>query len=120
MSKYAVILFQEGGGCDYTIGCGVRVDLLNANTLEEARVEARQTLGYINKYGDFEGDLITDDNYKHEWKLKLEQALLVEVHEDLPIEEWSSKLIQKLEQKVRKKQEDKERAEFERLRKKYE
>lgn len=33
---------QQGGGCDYTIGCGHRVDLISADTLGAAVEKVRQ------------------------------------------------------------------------------
>lgn len=37
---YALLLRQNGEGCDYTIGCGLRVHPLHATTVEAARAEA--------------------------------------------------------------------------------
>lgn len=44
-AKFYLWLEQEGGGCDYTIGCGLRLIALKARTLEEARVEAFREVG---------------------------------------------------------------------------
>jgi spore coat polysaccharide biosynthesis protein SpsF (cytidylyltransferase family) len=37
-------ILEQGGGCDYTIGCGIRVEVLNANTLKDARQELRDSI----------------------------------------------------------------------------
>jgi len=40
MKKYYLIE-RAGGGCDYTIGCGLRISQLhNATTMDEAIIEA--------------------------------------------------------------------------------
>lgn len=39
-TSFALLLRQEGEGCDYTIGCGLKVVPLNETTVEAARVEA--------------------------------------------------------------------------------
>jgi hypothetical protein len=44
-AKFYLWLEQEGGGCDYTIGCGLRLIALEATTLEEAETEAIREVG---------------------------------------------------------------------------
>jgi len=44
--KFYLWLKQSGEGCDYTIGCGQRLVLLNAETMEQARTEADKTMEY--------------------------------------------------------------------------
>jgi hypothetical protein len=43
VTRFAAVLKQTEG-CDYTIGCGIRVVMLDANTAEEAVVAARALL----------------------------------------------------------------------------
>lgn len=38
--KYKAYLYQEGG-CDYTIGCGIRVIDIEASNIEEAQKELK-------------------------------------------------------------------------------
>lgn len=40
MPKFIAVLEQRSEGCDYTIGCGVRVNLLDATTRSDAEIEA--------------------------------------------------------------------------------
>ena len=50
--EYRLILTQDGG-CDYTIGCGVRIVKLEAQTLSEAKAEAKARM--ICDYGSVRG-----------------------------------------------------------------
>lgn len=40
MKKFICVKRQSGEGCDYTIGCGVRVDVIHAETEAEAQKRA--------------------------------------------------------------------------------
>jgi hypothetical protein len=44
--KFYLWLKQNDNGCDYTIGCGQRLILLKAETIEQARAEVPGTLDY--------------------------------------------------------------------------
>jgi len=49
-------LYREeiGQGCDYTIGCGESLSLLQATTKEAAIIEAHKALDNTFKYGELE------------------------------------------------------------------
>jgi len=49
---FRLILTQDGG-CDYTIGCGVRIVKLEAETLLAAKAEAKAIM--IHDYGSVRG-----------------------------------------------------------------
>lgn len=103
-TKYMVILVQDGEGCDYTIGCGVKVEPLKARTVEDARAEAQRTImsdGYLER---------EDAVYK---------AVLVTDHEDLPVESWKAGMKAIREAEEAEEQRAKELSELERLKRKY-
>lgn len=39
------LIERQSGGCDYTIGCGIRVSKLKAKTIAEAKEEAAEDIG---------------------------------------------------------------------------
>lgn len=67
--KYYLIE-RQSGGCDYTIGCGIRVTQLNAITLEEAKEEAAENIG---------------DYWKGEGEFSIQAAELLEVSESIDL-----------------------------------
>jgi len=44
-AKFYAVHYQSGEGCDYTIGCGLRVVALDAATRDEAELEVAEDLG---------------------------------------------------------------------------
>jgi hypothetical protein len=71
--SFVAILTQAAEGCDYTIGCGVKVVPMTATTWEAAMDEARWTLARANQ-GDSElGSL---------------EILEVVQRVEAPVEEW--------------------------------
>jgi hypothetical protein len=56
MSKFAIIMKQVGEGCDYTIDCGISVELLEADNRADAVVEAERVLRKWNDEGNEELD----------------------------------------------------------------
>lgn len=94
MAEFAFIMSEVGEGCDYTIGCGTRVILIEAGDVEEAEEHARA---------------IVPDYFDGEERVP-KRLLLTEVLKD--IDPDSIKLGENEE-------DDPERAEYERLRKKF-
>ena len=117
---YAVILKQKGDGCDYMIGCGMVMFPLQARTLEEALKEAKIVIqGTPNdesKYG-FDDDFLVDEESNEP---KLAFAKLVKIECDLPINDWYHELVDKSYALDRKAQLENERAQYERLKAKFE
>lgn len=104
-SRFKLILVQGGEGCDYTIGCGIRVESLRGETLEDAKAEAKALLC------DEDEGLLTGDGAV--------AAAFIADCEELPIAEWawvveSARLLRKSAAS-----EAAERAELERLQAKY-
>ena len=117
MNKYIAIMRQKDEGCDYTVGCGVRVEEFEAEGPVEAVKQAIVEFS-LEDYAKGEGDPI---HYLSGGESELIELKILHVHEDgidlLPLlQEWS-KSINEFRRKFEK---NKERAELERLRKKYE
>ena len=53
--KYLVCKKQEGEGCDYTIGCGMRFDFIEADSIQDATEKAVFPSGR-DEYSALEGD----------------------------------------------------------------
>ena len=63
--KFVVLLTGEGGGCDYTIGCNMKWEKFEANSVEEAEKKVKKI---IKKY---DGNDVT-----------IKHAELLRIHED--------------------------------------
>ena len=83
--KYYLIQ-RQSGGCDYTIGCGIRVTQLSAKTMGKAKEEADEEIGAA-WHGEFEH--------------AIDSAELLEVSESIDLSEF---LDQKKAERVAKKQ----------------
>lgn len=100
-----IAILTQGGGCDYTIGCGVKVKTLRASSMEEAQVEVERLV----------------EDYGGGSECRVDGATLYTVTRSCACD------TQAIYEKVRAKQkaeedadlEDEERAEFDRLSKKY-
>ncbi len=104
------ILMEQDGGCDYTIGCGIALIDLEAQTLEEATEEAEEFF----MHEDNQHYLMSDDR-------RIAKASLIQDDNDfLPILSWKTRLEYRQGQEESIRQEKKELAELERLKKKYE
>jgi hypothetical protein len=106
MSVYWLLIRQEGTGCDYSIACGEKFIQLKAQNEEDALAEAAKTWEYYG--GDREN--------------KIESIKILEVQKeiDLDIDGLVSK-AKEAERKCQEKQKEaQEKAEYERLKKKFE
>lgn len=99
---------RQSGGCDYTIGCGIRVTKLNATSKSEAMEEAAENIG--GAWGA-----------RHEYSI--DSAQLLEVSEYFDLADF---LNQKAKERdaaekaeAQAEQEKSERAEFDRLSRKF-
>lgn len=106
--KYIAHLKQSGGGCDYTIGCGLAVIGLLANDMDEAVLELVSLMK-----DEYNGDR------------SLDSAVIYEVSDTheinttgvyTQIEEEKKKAKRKLEQEE---QDEKDLLEYQRLQKKF-
>jgi hypothetical protein len=107
--KYVIIFEQRGEGCDYTIGCGIKFKIIEANDLEDARNKAKEY--FLMNYC-----------YGAEWDRNLcniEYMTIAENPEYLPVGDWWNEVMEEKKKKAEKAQEAKEKAELARLLKKY-
>jgi hypothetical protein len=113
-TKFWLLLVQEGEGCDYTVGCGMRAQPLKAQTIEEARVEAREF---------FHGP--PGDDYEEAWEnahyidpkseSALARAVLITGSEFLPLDTWRRDYMADCAKREAEEQRMRDEAEFERL-----
>jgi hypothetical protein len=108
MYCYYLLLEQKGSGCDYTIGCGLKCISLHGDTLDAAKKDAEQY---------FDGE-----NYSYGRRdRELCDAMIVRFEADaMPI--LNAKLMAEEAERAKetyRRQEIQERAELERLQRKY-
>ncbi len=125
MKTYVVLQDQQGEGCDYTIGCGKNWLFIEAETIEEAAKK------YALKVVEDNGENWLEDQeypYTQHAERTIEKATIIGVSSSLvmnakdierPVEELRKQLRKPIEEKKRQQLESKEKAEFERLKKKY-
>lgn len=108
--KFLVIQTQTGQGCDYTIGCGTRADIMEADSLEIVQQMVLFPNGIDEKavvFEDGDGDYIKSIRIVKEgnWhEIDVEGLRRIKAEES---------------EKSHAAAEDSERAEYERLKKKY-
>lgn len=106
---------EQGGGCDYTIGCGHKVVKLKATTPAEALAEVKRLV--IGKY--LPEDNCFEDGYWDERELQGVTLYEVSTVVKLPLKEWYQDAQNTLAGGKLKKKEEAELKEFERLQKKF-
>ena len=106
--KYLVCKKQEGEGCDYTIGCGMRFDFIEAASVQDA----------IEKTVFPDG---RDENSQLEGENALEKILIVpaEYVTVVDVDSMASEIKQQRESETAEAQKTKELAELKRLQSKY-
>lgn len=104
MKQYKAHL-DQGGGCDYTIGCGQVLIYLNSTNMEDAKKELQK---------------IIEERYSHEER-QLESAIIYEVSDEfeLDVKDYYDQLQKERDEYNRLQREKKEREEFERLKQKF-
>lgn len=103
--SFVVLLTQAGKGCDYTIGCGQTWRQFGATDVDEAWRYVRECV-----QNEFTGDSA------------LKAAVLVPVDgavQELPVHEWYREFAAALDREKTAANEQRERDEFERLKKKF-
>lgn len=96
-----ILVRNQGGGCDYTIGCGIAVTKLEATNDADALAEARIR--------------ILEDNFHKESRLCNARLLKVESETALDVEGWYREEQARRDAEKQHQAEMKERTEFERL-----
>ena len=102
MPRYVLLVKGAGEGCDYTLGCNRSFEFLDAESIEDAMKIARKK---------FQGP----DAY-----IPWESAYLTEMREEIPVSQWSEEELELKKSRAQAKKEAGERAEFERLKAKFE
>lgn len=104
MKTYKAYL-NQGQGCDYTIGCGLRVIDITANSMEDAKQKLAETIA--EEYSYDEGRLEKAELYEVEQVFVMDlKAIYQKVADDRNAEKQREK-------------DAKEKAEFERLKSKF-
>jgi hypothetical protein len=103
--SYIAVLTQEGG-CDYTIGCGVKIKRLRATSLEAAMAEVES---------------IIENDYGASPECRIDGVTLYETTacSTVNIQAVYAQIAAKQKAEEDAEEEDEERAEFERLSQKY-
>lgn len=113
MSQWICIMRQRGEGCDYTIGCGVKVYAFEAKNEEQARKIAMTELG--NEH--FNGE--SDPSYYIDGEGALSEWSLYQVTTGFNMMPLLEEALTRYRSVEEKEVEAKELAELERLKKKF-
>jgi hypothetical protein len=102
MAKYIMLLKQSGEGCDYTIGCGMLWEVVETENIQE---KIRETLE------DFGADGTGDVLFTRMVFVPFDAATVV----DVDLDKIYRQIRDDKDQQASKDNEEKERAEYERL-----
>jgi hypothetical protein len=72
--KYYLIQ-RQAAGCDYTIGCGIRITQLNATSMPEAKEKAAEEIGGTWRTGTYEVAILSADLLEVSKAINLEDFL---------------------------------------------
>lgn len=108
MKKF-LLIERQNGGCDYTIGCGIRTSVILANNVSEAKEKIYNQIG-SSWHGKYE-DYISNVNL---YEISKE---ITDIEEYLNNKKEERLIAEKIE--ANKKQDELERIEFERLKRKF-
>ncbi len=110
MAKYIVIKKQFGEGCDYTIGCGTRKDIVEAESIDEIMEKIALSEG---KHEPYCSELTGDNELAEVLIIPFDCAITVD------LEPWRQKVQDNIKEYENDQTEANERAVLERLQKKY-
>lgn len=119
--SYYVIVKQDGEGCDYTIACGTKVLLLDVQSEEEALNEIRRMFnvdGIIDSKDGY-GDAAFDIRMDSEQAIKSVTLLYTVSQTKIDLDQFRREIAAAETMRRLSKTEAHERAEFERLSKKF-
>jgi hypothetical protein len=104
--SFVAILKQCSDGCDYTIGCGVKVIQLEAGTWAEAKAEARRAL---------------KEDYRQDYERCLDDITILEVSEQysVPVNTLYDEIRREEADEQAGHAKDKRRQEYERLKREF-
>lgn len=111
--KFVAIFKQHGEGCDYTIGCGMRYEIFEAASRQDATEKLYKKI--------VDGETYSSETcWPYSGDTELSYLVLAELPDYLPIDDWNAEIDSRIqEQRDRFKKED-EIKELERLKAKYE
>ncbi len=106
-----LIVERQDGGCDYTIGCGVNITFVTADDIDDA----------MRKYKrNYEGEYKTHNPLRDEMAVdNVEVFEITGTSAEINVKAWREEIDRRVEANKRQKADLAERAEFERLKKKY-
>ncbi len=114
-----VIVFEEpkGSGCGYSIGCGKLIDDVEADTPEEAlRIAIEENWFGCDPAEDYAKDPFEGSDINIA-SVRIYEASLID--DGKLFEEYHRRLVERLKQRDEAEVEDNERAEYERLKEKF-
>jgi len=111
MPRFIAIYYQKSG-CDHTIGCGVKVDRFAASKLDAAVLNVAEALAKTGDDAEF-----SDEEVKSIHKVDVYE---IAAHVSLGPDVWTFARRAAQEKAAQEKAEAKERAELDRLKRKYE
>jgi hypothetical protein len=114
MMRYALIL-KQGGGCDYTIGCGTKIHWLQSATLEDAKMEAKNLFFPPD---DEEAGYYYSGLHR---EAGVDSATLIEVTsaQELPLREWANVHLKRQAEEKAAADTAKRQAEYQKLKKEF-
>lgn len=106
--KFLLIRQQDEEGCDYTIGCGTAVEEVEFDSWGAAEVALRaDALAY-------------GDRYRLDSRVTSARLVRVDDVQDLDVARWRAEREARDQEAIDRQVQERERAEYERLRAKYE
>jgi hypothetical protein len=142
--KYFLYREQSGEGCDYTIGCGSKLEQLEATNMKEAidevvgltsenwkddLIEAADQQGFSSCIDDYIHDVVMHDtthlaDVDHDSDRTMSQITLYEVNDEvdmIPLLEAKLAELRNFQKDLDRQQDERrERAQYEKLKKKFE
>lgn len=120
MKKF-LIVERQGGGCDYTIGCGIKVSVVECESMEallektHAKALSTEDDEEYDELAEMAGSWLAS----HESSRESVSIYEIAEHRCIPLNEWKNEKKKLQEEAKDKALEAKERAELERLQKKF-
>mgnify|MGYP003418196886 CR=1 FL=1 len=107
MLKYGLVFEQQGDGCDHTIACGTRFEIIEAS--DDAHAER---LACKRMHED-------DGSWLRDGETVIESLTLVRIVTELPVAQWAAGFQAAEREMARASDNASERAQYERLHRKF-
>lgn len=121
MKMRFLLIEEQANGCDYTIGCGVRLTYLNVENAQDAAKQAIQKIAGDGTHSN-PGCWPTGPDDRHDYLIDKARILAITAELDLA-PALDAIMVERAQEAIRqdaKSEDEQERAEFERLKKKFE